>query len=108
MRKYLECLCICNNICNCNDNSNCNCNYSMDSNLFWEALYVGTIPILYSNIHNSKFINYIRSFKIPFFIINTQDEFNSATYNHILYKNTIEFFSRMFVMLPHLRVQFYN
>ena len=84
MSKYYFCLCIRGN--------------GIDTHRFWEALYLGTIPVLISTAETNceNFIKYLERLDVPFLVLRienkfkyTNDYFNSGLYYSILNKKHI-------------------
>lgn len=64
----------------------------IDTHRFWEALYLGVIPIIINNEETNcqNFINYLREMEIPFYEIKNLDVFtNKDFFNEKLYKRQL-------------------
>jgi hypothetical protein len=88
----------------------------IDTHRFWEALYLGVIPVIIDNQHtNCKFfIEHIKTLNVPFVMIdkdNTQEIFktyNESFFNHDKYIQILKKSHFYIFSLPCLQLSFYE
>lgn len=83
----------------------------IDTHRFWEALYLGVIPVIINNEETecNNFVKYLNALEIPFYQINNieifenKDFFNQFLYNKIICKNKTSLGN-----LQQLKITYYN
>lgn len=68
----------------------CSRGNGIDTHRFWEALYLGVIPVIVVNEYTKmdNFVNYLKKLNVPFYIVNdlNKEKYNNAFFNEKLYK----------------------
>lgn len=64
----------------------------LDTHRFWEALYLGTIPVIINNSETrmNNFVRYLRDLEVPFVEITSDQAFHKEYFNEILYKKILK------------------
>lgn len=88
----------------------------IDTHRFWEALYLGVIPVIINNnvTQIQTFVDYIKRLDIPFVeikhdnIYNILNKYNDPYFNEDLYKNLIHKIKSSIYNLNCLKLNYYN
>ena len=81
----------------------------LDTHRFWEALYLGTIPVVINNSETrlNNFVKYLKELEVPFVEINNVTKYTQDYFVEELYKKQLKLINNSIQNLKHLRLDAY-